>query len=91
MYSSASDFECQTTCAHHHKPENSFKIVVDGQPTTSLHLWVKGYLGPDTPYKLTKSSKREGPHISAAYRSLVRPLGSDGAQASDAAGTAVKR
>lgn len=91
MYSSASHFERLTTCAHHHKPESSFKIVHDGQTSSSsLMLWVKHHLGTGTPYMLSKSSKRVGFHISAAYRSLVQPLGVVVEDASDAANVAVK-
>jgi hypothetical protein len=91
MYSSASHFEHLTTCAHHHKPESSFKLVCDGQTTSSsLKMWVKHHLGSGTLYKLSKSSKRAGFHIGAAYRSMVQALGVVVEGASDAASAAVK-
>lgn len=76
MYSSASQFEVQTT-AYIKKPMRSFRVVHYGQVVRSIESWGKKNLAPGDFTETQDRSNRPTFYVNKAYKNLVQPQGVD--------------
>jgi hypothetical protein len=77
MYNSSTAFEQETTAEHYKKPEQSCRVIWDGQPQESVLVWTNRRLGSKTEYDVGRADKYIGNMISNSYKETVSGLGVD--------------